>query len=269
MENATGESAVQRVCVAQPRRRRLGRKLLCGFVLFYVLPLAVQGVRHLLEGPQEHWSRADRSSIGIAPDPARTPEAIIQVYAARTYGWRGIFAVHTWVALKPARAAQWERYEVIGFGVNRGIPAVRVSAGPPDTRWFGHDPWVLAESRGTTAEAAIPRLRAAAADYPYPRSYTAWPGPNSNTFTAYIARRVPELRLDLAATALGKNYPIDGLLSRTPSGTGWQFTLGGIFGLSAGLEDGLEFDLIGLCAGLDLKPPAIRLPGLGRIGAGM
>jgi hypothetical protein len=29
--------------------------------------------------------------------------------------------------------------------------------------------------------------------YPYPNEYRAWPGPNSNTFTAYIAREVPEL----------------------------------------------------------------------------
>jgi hypothetical protein len=43
-------------------------------------------------------------------------------------------------------------------------------------------------------------------------------------------------------------------------------TLGGVAGIAAGTEEGLEVDLFGLCAGFDLFPPALRLPGLGRIG---
>ena len=251
---------------AVPRRRWIVKPILIGFGVFYVLPLIAQGVFYLLTGPHEHWSRADRSSIGIAPVAARTPEAVVQVYNARTHAWRSIFAVHTWIAVKPAHAADWERFEVIGFGVNRGRPALRTSSGLPDTRWFGHDPVVIAELRGAAAEAAIPRLRAAVAGYPYPKSYTAWPGPNSNTFTAHVARRVPELRLDLPATAIGKNYPVGGFFSSTPSGTGWQLTLGGFAGIAASLEEGIEIDLFGLSAGLDFKPPALRLPGLGRLG---
>jgi hypothetical protein len=251
---------------AAPRRRRLLKWLLFGLALFYVLPVIVQGVLYLLSGPQEHWSRADRSSIGIAPVAAQTPEAMVQFYIARTWGRRSIFAVHTWVAIKPAHALDWERLEVVGFGVDHGRPAVRVSFGPPDTRWFGHDPAVLAELRGATAEVAIPRLRAAAAAYPYPKSYSAWPGPNSNTFTAHLARAAPELRLDLPATAIGKNYPTGASFSSTPSGTGWQFTFGGLAGIAVGLEEGIELDLFGLSAGLDFKRPALRLPGLGRLG---
>ncbi|HEY2990286.1 MAG TPA: DUF3750 domain-containing protein, partial [Candidatus Binatia bacterium] len=45
---------------------------------------------------------ANRDSAGIAPDPARTPEAVVQVYAARALNWRGIFGVHTWIATKGA-----------------------------------------------------------------------------------------------------------------------------------------------------------------------
>jgi hypothetical protein len=251
---------------AAPRRRRLLKWLSLGFGLFYVLPVIAQGVLYLRSGPQAHWSRADRSSIGIAPVAAQTSEAMVQIYAARTWGWRSIFAIHTWVAIKPAHASDWERLEVIGFGVGRGRPAVRASSGPPDTRWFGHDPAVLAELRGANAEAAIPRLRAAAAAYPYPKSYKPWPGPNSNTFTAHLARSVPELRLDLPATAIGKNYPIGSFFSSTPSGTGWQFTAGGFAGIAVGLEEGIELDLFGLSAGLDFKSPALRLPGLGRLG---
>ncbi len=235
--------------------------------LFYCLPVLVSaGIYLVNDRRHEHWSRADRSSTGLAPDPSRTREALVQVYAARTHSWRGIFALHTWIAVKGAGAATWERLEVIGWGVNRGLPAVRIGPGVPDSRWYGNDPTLLAELRGAAAEAAIPRLYAAAADYPYPKSYTAWPGPNSNTFTAHVARRLPELRLDLPATAIGKNYPADGAFSRTPSGTGWQFTLGGLGGIALGLEEGLEIDLIGLATGIDLNRPALRLPGIGRLG---
>jgi hypothetical protein len=230
------------------------------------LPLLISVCAYLLSGPQEHWSRADRSSIGLAPDPTRTPEALVQVYAARAYGWRGIFGLHTWVTLKPAAAVAWERFEVVGFGVSRGRPAVRISPGVPDGRWYGNDPTLLAELRGVQAEAAIPRLRAAAADYPYPMSYTAWPGPNSNTFVAHLARRVPELRVDLPANAIGKDYPVDGMLAPTPSGTGWQISLGGIVGIAIGCKEGIEIDLLGLGAGVDFGRPALRLPGIGRLG---
>ncbi len=248
------------------RRHRLAKRVLIVLGLIYPLPLLIAGGAHLFRGPQEHWSRADRSSTGIAPDPASTPGPLVQVYAARTYGWRGVFGLHTWVALKPARAESWERFEVVGFGVNRGRPAVRIGPGVPDGKWYGNAPTLLAELRDTHAEAAIPRLRAAAADYPYPNRYTAWPGPNSNTFVAHLARRVPELHLDLPANAIGKDYPVDGLFARTPSGTGWQVSLGGILGIAAGLEEGLEVDLLGVGAGVDFNPPALRLPGFGRLG---
>ena len=41
------------------------------------------------------WRTADRSSAGIAPVPDKTAEAVVQVYAARTYNWRGYIAVHS------------------------------------------------------------------------------------------------------------------------------------------------------------------------------
>ncbi len=242
------------------------RRLLVVFGLLYVLPVLIAGCARWLEGPQEHWSRADRSPVGLAPDAASTPEAVVQVYAARAYGWRGIFGLHTWVAMKPAQAEAWERLEVVGFGVSRGRPAVRAGTGVPDGRWYGNNPWVLSELRGPRAETAIIRLRAAAADYPYPKRYTAWPGPNSNTFVAHLARHVPELRIDLPANAIGKNYPVDGVFSSTPSGTGWQVSLGGFGGIAVGLEEGIEVDLIGLVAGVDFNRPALRLPGIGRLG---
>ncbi len=245
---------------------RWTKSILVALGMVYIVPILIAFGIYLLHSPREPWFRADRSSAGIAPDPMRDREAVVQVYTANTYGWRGIFGVHTWFALKPANAPEWERFEVVGFGVDRGRRAVRSGPGVPDARWYGNNPTLIAELRGSKAEAAIPLVRAAAACYPYKNRYTVWPGPNSNTFIAYIARRVPDLRVDLPANAIGKDYPVDGALARTPSGTGWQLSLGGILGIAAGTVEGVEVNLLGLDAGVDFAHPALRLPGLGLVG---
>ena len=97
----------------------------------------------------------------------------------------------------------------------------------------------------------------------------SWPGPNSNTFIAWLARQLPELRLELPALAIGKDYlPGGAWVARTPSGLGGQVSAGGYAGLMASLEEGVEVNLLGLSAGIDLWPPALKLPGVGRIGFG-
>jgi hypothetical protein len=72
------------------------------------------------------WHQARRDPTGLSPDPATTQEAVIQVFAAPAVSWRGIFSVHTWIAVKPTGAPRFTRYEVLGFGVANGAPAVRI-----------------------------------------------------------------------------------------------------------------------------------------------
>src|SRR5579863_8687432 len=62
------------------------------------------------------WYEARRDSSGLAPDPAATQEAVILVFAAPAVSWRGLFAVHSWIAIKPSGAPRYTRYEVVGFG---------------------------------------------------------------------------------------------------------------------------------------------------------
>jgi hypothetical protein len=192
---------------------------------------------------------------------------VLQVYAARTVGWRGVLAVHTWIAVKPAAAPAYTRYEVIGWGVDSGAPAVRVNRTGPDNYWFGSRPDLLVDLRGEGVDAVIDKVTAAVAAYPYPSSYRTWPGPNSNTFTAYVGRAVPELRLHLPPTAIGKDYLPEGApVGWSPSGTGVQLSLLGLAGILAGWDEGLELNLLGLTFGLDLKDPALKLPIAGRLG---
>jgi hypothetical protein len=109
------------------------------------------------------WYEARRDATGLAPDPATTPEAVVQVYAARAVAWRGALAVHTWIAVKPSDAPRYTRYEVIGFGVASGAPAVRVDRTGPDNYWFGARPELALDRRGPEVDAIIAKIRAAAA----------------------------------------------------------------------------------------------------------
>lgn len=112
----------------------------------------------------------------------------------------------------------------------------------------------------------IDRIETAVAAYPYPNEYRVWPGPNSNTFVAFVARQVPELGLELPPTAIGKDYPTDGqILDRMPSGTGWQISVLGLLSLGLAREEGFEFNLLRLSAGVDVNDLALRLPGIGRL----
>jgi hypothetical protein len=228
---------------------------------------AVLGGCAPLERLGQSWWELRRDSSGQAPDPATTPEAIVQVYAARTVGWRGVMAVHTWLALKPAGAPAYTRYEVMGWGVGNGAPAIRVNRTGPDNYWFGSRPDLLVDRRGEGVDDLIARIEAAVAAYPYPTSYRTWPGPNSNTFVAYLGRAVPELRLDLPATAIGKDFIPGGWpVARSPSGTGVQVSLFGLLGVLAGMEEGLELNVLSLTFGVDVKRPALKVPVLGRVG---
>jgi hypothetical protein len=212
------------------------------------------------------WRTASHEPVGLAPVPAATPEAVVQVYGARAVGMRGLFGVHTWIAVKPPRAGEYTVYEVIGWRLRYSDSAVSIRAREPDARWFGNAPELYAEVRGAAAEPLIPRIEAAAHSYPFAAEYRAWPGPNSNTFTAWITRAVPELEADLPSTAIGKDYLPGNVFAAAPSGRGVQFSVAGLFGATAGLVEGVEVNLLGLSFGVDPWPPAIKLPLAGRVG---
>jgi hypothetical protein len=41
-----------------------------------------------------HWSAASMASSGQAPEPSQEPEALVQVYGARAYNWRGAWTAN-------------------------------------------------------------------------------------------------------------------------------------------------------------------------------
>jgi Protein of unknown function (DUF3750) len=212
------------------------------------------------------WRTASREPAGLAPDPATTPDPVVQVYAARTIRWRGYFGVHTWIAVKPRLADAFTVHEVVGYRLRRNGTAVVSRARAPDARWYGARPQLLKDVRGPGVDELIERIEAAVKRYPYADTYRIWPGPNSNTFTAFVLRDVPELRVDLPPTAIGKDYLGLRPVARTPSGTGAQLSVLGIAGLAAGWEEGVELNLLGLTFGVDPNSLSLKLPLLGRVG---
>lgn len=214
----------------------------------------------------QDWRTASREPVGLAPAAATTPEAVVQVYGARTVGMRGLFGVHTWVAVKPENADAYTVYEVIGWRLRWSGSAVSIGQRHADGRWFGAEPELYADKRGAEVARLIPRIEAAAKSYPYANEYSAWPGPNSNTFVAWITRAVPELGAHLPPTAIGKDYLGGSVVGSAPSGRGGQFSLGGILGLTLSSVEGLEMNVLGLTFGIDPLRPALKLPLIGRIG---
>jgi hypothetical protein len=152
------------------------------------------------------WRTASRESAGIAPDPLLTKEAVVQVYGADAWSWRGWFAIHTWIAAKRTGETSYRVYDVVGWRGYRGQPVMQIARDFPDRYWFGEKPVVLKEHRGPGVDALIDALDRAAQAYPWKTTYKVFPGPNSNTFTGWIARQVPELELDLPLSAIGSGY---------------------------------------------------------------
>jgi hypothetical protein len=172
-----------------------------------LLPLFIlMGV--LLSGcfSDNNWRNASREPAGIAPDPSFTKEAVLHVYGANAWGWRGWFAIHTWIAAKRTDEASYTVYDVVGWRARHGRPVLGIKEGVPDRYWYGEKPRILKEHKGEGVDELIEAVEKAAHSYPWKTTYKAFPGPNSNTFTAWVAKQIPELELDLPFSAIGSGY---------------------------------------------------------------
>jgi len=205
-------------------------------------------------------------SYGYAPHPDNFKEAIIQVYAARTRGSKKALAVHTWIATKRKGADQYIITQVFGWRLRRGGTSIFSEPGVPDKDWARNEPGLLLDMRGQEVENMIDKVETAIKEYPWHDVYTVWPGPNSNTFIAWLGLQVPELRMDLPSTAIGKDWrPISKTFGRSVSGTGVQVSLYGLLGMTVGIEEGLEVNIAGLSVEFDVFDFALELPGIGRV----
>ena len=214
-----------------------------------------------------NWQTASRVSANIAPLPQQEPEAMVQIYCAKAFGWRGYFGVHSWMAVKKKNAGSYTIYQVLQWGRFYGDSVVVVSQDIPDRYWFGSYPKIIFSAKGDKAEKMIPAIEAAVASYPYPKQYRLWPGPNSNSFISHIIRLTPQLHVALPSNAIGKDWIHKAqIFALSESKTGVQFSLFGLFGLIIALIEGIEINIIGLSFGIDFLKPALKLPIIGRVG---
>lgn len=113
----------------------------------------------------KNWKTASRVSAGIAPLPSEEPQAVVQIYTARAFSWRGYFGVHPWISVKSKDAKQYTVYQVLGWNVRRGLSAVSIKEDLPDRLWYDHKPSLILDLRGEKAESAIPKIKKAVETY--------------------------------------------------------------------------------------------------------
>src|SRR6201992_3645116 len=241
------------------------KKPLIVFLLLIFVPIAASAARYLYVGDgRGDWQTGARSSARPLTPATAHPEALIRVFAARTVRWRSIFAVHSWIVVKEKGAASYSRYDYTAWG-----EPIRSNGFAADGRWFGAIPETVVAVDGDRAEALIPTIRDVIENYKFRAygDYSAWPGPNSNTFVQAALDAVPELRAVLPPTAIGKDFPYTGRWAGlTSSRTGVYATIAGYVGFTLGWVEGFEVNFFGSVIGFDLRRPALKLPGLGRLG---
>src|SRR3954463_11643927 len=234
------------------------------FLLLVFFPVGVSAGRYWFGESRGNGQTAARSSAGLLPLPAQHAEAIIRIYGARTIRWKAIFAIHTWIVVKEQGASSYTRYDYTAWG-----EPIRTNGFAADARWFGASPETIVAVDGDKASRLIPKIRNVVANYRFRTygDYSPWPGPNSNTFVQAVLNAVPELMAVLPPTAIGKDYPYEGRsIGLTASGTGVFASLGGYLGLTVGWIEGFEINFLGAVLGFDIRRPALKFPGIGRLG---
>lgn len=243
---------------------KFAKRLLLTIAVIYLLPaLASAGLWAMKDHPQG-WSKARWSSSGTLPDAKADREAAVYVFSAMTGGFKGSVASHAWIVLKKPGANSYDRYDKVGWGT-----PIRHNNYAADAYWYSNMPRQVVAIHGKAAEDLIPKIEQAIADYPYgkPGGYRIYPGPNSNTFVAHVLRSVPELGVVLPPDAVGRDYLPNGEFVHVADD--WKdgsVSLGGLFGISAGVRSGFEVNFLGLVAGIDFARPGIKVPGLGYFG---
>lgn len=195
-----------------------------------------------------------------------TNSAVIEIYSARSARWRGVASVHCWLAVKRQNESEFTRYEVIGWNASNRESTIVKTIGKSDDYWYGYRPQKHFQLVGHSAEAVIDEIELEISNYPYANEYKAWPGPNSNTFIAYLARKIPAISVDLPSTAIGKDYVEGFQITETPSNKGYQINMNGLFGILLSREEGLEINIASAVYGVDINPLGIKLPAVGRLG---
>jgi hypothetical protein len=210
----------------------------------------------------EFYSRLRPHSF--TPVSERPAEPVAQLGYSRLPTALGLVAVHYHILTFDPAEGQWHRWELWQYAdqggtswghVHRDLiaPEEGVGGGPPHTE---------REWRGDEARAILAALNRSAT-YPHRGEYLAWPGPNSNTYPAWVLREAG-VSADLDPRAVGRDYHGRAGVGRTTTATGFAAE-SPLLGGKVGLEDGAELHFLGFTVGVAAWPPATKTP-FGRFG---
>jgi hypothetical protein len=128
---------------------------------------------------------------------------VVQLYRAGIplLGW---LAAHYWLVIRDGeRCERWEVWQSKDAG-GRSIGHLHCNLKPPEAHVGGGPTQLMAEWHG---EQALALQRVLLTDYPHCDSYRYWPGPNSNTYVAWVLRQAG-IDHPLDRLAVGKNFPV-------------------------------------------------------------
>jgi hypothetical protein len=189
--------------------------------------------------------------------------SVVQLRYATLPHFLGAIAVHYWFAVFDTASRQCHRWEVwqAKSAGGKSIGHVHCDRRHPDSGVGGSVYRLAAEWDGSAAR-AICAVLTRAQDYPHRDRYRAWPGPNSNTFVAWVLREAG-LHYAFDPRAIGKDYM--GLLGvRLSSGAACAQLETPLLGVRISLHDGVEVHLLGLTCGLRWSRPEVYTP-FGRV----
>jgi hypothetical protein len=117
----------------------------------------------------------------------------------------GFLAVHYWFVVEDgAGRHRWEVWQSANAG-GESFGHLHRDLKPPEADVGGGPSRVAARWEGEEARRIAEVLSRCSSDYPFCGRYFPWPGPNSNTFVAWVLARAG-IRQRLGWRALGGNY---------------------------------------------------------------
>ena len=183
----------------------------------------------------------------------------VQLWSATLPSALRVIAVHTWFNAYDEAEGRWRRWEVWqnrdaggeSWGhVHRDLmhPERPVGGGPAqfEREWMGDE-----------AERLL-QVLAASPDYPERHRYRYWPGPNSNTYAAWVLAQAG-IEYVLDPRAVGKDY-LGALGCGIRRGEGRLRLESPLLGLHAQPGRAFELHVLGLTLGFEREPFALTTP---------
>jgi len=191
-------------------------------------------------------------------------ELVVQLRRATLPRRRAWVAVQYWFVIYEPGGGRWQRWEVWQYPGSGGDSWAHVHRNMmhPDANLGGGKCLLVREWRGAAAGRLVAAVRQSP-HYPCRQTYRAWPGPNSNTYVAWILRQA-KVSFDLGPKAIGRDYLGTFGAAITTTRTGIQVETVPI-GFKVGLIDGVEIHILAISLGIDFLRPAIKTP-FGRLG---